>query len=249
MTLLEMTKDIMYELDPSHPVYTIYQTIESEKIVNIIISTYYNLIDGKDWPNLYKPFQLTQSSASTPTHMTISNSVLDFQYVKYNCRSSTDTKDKFVEIKFLLPKDFMKQLDSRDSSASNIDVITDASGIYLNILNDREPTYYTSFDEKTIVFDSFDSDVETYLKTIKTQCYGKVYPSVTIDDSTYLDLPIEAFSLLLNDAKSQVYLTILNTPNVKAEQNAVTQRRRMSQEAWKIRNGISYPDYGRKGKK
>ena len=34
--------------------------------------------------------------------------------------------------------------------------------------------------------------------------------------------------------------------NQKAEQVSVSQRRRMSQEAWKIKNGITYADYGRK---
>lgn len=249
MTILEIVQDIMYEIDPDRPVYTIYQSLESEKVANLVVSTYYNIIDGKDWPNLYKSFQLTQSSASTPTHMTFSNSVLDVQYIKYNTRLVTDSRDKYQEIKFLEPKAFMAMLDTRDSSAINVVQITDVTGIYLNIYKDRAPTFYTSFDEKTLIFDAYNADVETFLKTIKTQCYGKIYPTVVVEDGFYLDLPIEAYSLLLNETKSHAYLLLLNTPNPKAEQHAITQRRRMSQEAWKIRNGITYPNYGRQGKK
>jgi hypothetical protein len=247
MTLLELVKDIMYELDPDKPIYTIYQTVDSEKIANLIVTTYYSIIDGKDWPNLYTMFQLTETSASTPCHMTIPTGVMDVQYVKYNTRQSTDTKDKYVEIKFMEPENFMSMLDARDSSATEVTQIT--STIYYNFYNDRPPTYYTSLNETTAIFDAFDSDVETYLKTIKTQCYGKVYPTVTIDDDTYLDLPPDAFSYLLNSSKAIAYNRILKFSDVHAEQEVVTQRRRMSQEAWKIRNGYTYSNYGRQGKK
>ena len=92
-------------------------------------------------------------------------------------------------------------------------------------------------------------DVETFLKTAKNQCYGKVYPTVTVSDGFYFDLPPDAFSYLLNEAKSTCFLTLKQQQNNKAEQHAVTQRRRMSQEAWKLRNGITYPNYGRKSTK
>ena len=34
--------------------------------------------------------------------------------------------------------------------------------------------------------------------------------------------------------------------NGKAEKHSITQKRRMSEEAWRIANGITYPNYGRK---
>jgi hypothetical protein len=60
------------------------------------------------------------------------------------------------------------------------------------------------------------------------------------------DLPVQMFSYLLNEAKSNCFFTLKQMPNQKVEQAAVSQKRRMSQEAWRIKNGISYPHYGRK---
>ena len=54
------------------------------------------------------------------------------------------------------------------------------------------------------------------------------------------------FTYLLNEAKSASFLTLKQMPNAKAEQISVTQKRKMSQEAFKIANGITYPHYGRK---
>lgn len=249
LTYLEMVQDILSDMD-SDPVSSILDTVESTQVTQIIETTYYNIIDGRDWPQLYQPFRLTESSASTPTHMTLSNSVIDLKYIKYNVRSSTDTRDRYEEIIFMEPQEFMDMVDARDSSSTTtITQVTDASNIKINVFKDRRPTYFTSFDEDTIIFDAYDSDVETYLKTAKTQCYGKLYPSVSTIDAFYFDLPTDAFTMLLNEAKSTCFLTLKQQQNPKAEQHAITQRRRMSQEAWKIRNGITYPNYGRKGKK
>lgn len=245
-TVGELVDDILSSMD-SDPVTLYDDTEESRQVAQILETTYYNLIDGKDWPNLYQMFQLTETTASTPCHMTIPKGVMDVQYIKYNCRNSTDTKDKYLEIKFLPPREFMAMLDGRDSSSSIVDQINDT--IYYNFYNDRAPTYYTSINETTVIFDAYDSDIEAYLKTNKTQCYGKIYPTVTMADGFYFDLPPDAFSLLLAEAKATAFQELKQIQNPKAETHAITQRRRMSQEAWKLRNGITYPDYGRKGHK
>ena len=245
MTVGEMVDDILNDMD-SDPVTLYNDTEESRQVAQILKTTYYNLIDGRDWPNLYKPFQLAESSVATPTHMTFGLDVMSFKYIKYNVRQVTDTRDKFVEIKFYDPQDFMRLLDVRDSSAANVTKITDTTGIFLNIYNDRAPSYYTSFDEKTVIFDAHDSAVETFLKTVKTQCYGRIEPVVTLSDGFYFDLPTDAFSLLLNTAKSVSSITLKQMPNLEAKEAAITQKRRMSQEKWKKEQGIKYPDYGRK---
>lgn len=248
MTYLEIVTDILSDMD-SDEVSSIFDTVESNQVAQIVETTYYNIIDGKDWPHLYKPFQLTESSTTTPTHMAIANTVMDIQYVKYNVRKVADTRDRYTEMMFKEPHEFMKMVDDRDSSATNIDQVTDPSSILINVYNDRAPTYFTSFDEETIIFDAYDSAVETFLKTAKTQCYGKVYPTVTRVDSFYFDLPQDAFSYLLNEAKSTCFITLKQQQNIKADQHASLQKRRMSQEAWKLRNGITYSDYGRKAHK
>ncbi len=243
-TYLEIVQDIMSDMD-SDEITSLFDTVESTQVAQIVQTTYFNIIDGKDWPQLYQAFRLTETSASTPTHMTIGSTVMDFKYVKYNVRTATDTRDRQRDMVFMEPHEFMTMVDDRDSAATNVSVITDTSGIAINILKDRAPTYFTSFSEEVIIFDAYDADVESFLKTTKNSCYGKIYPTVSQTDSFTFDLPIDAYSYLLNEAKSTCFLTLKQQQNMKAEQHSVTQRRRMSQEAWKIRNGITYPNYGR----
>lgn len=246
MNLLEIVQDILSDMD-SDEINSINDTLESVQVAQIVKTTYYNILDGKDFPFLYELFQLsTSGTTARPTHMRIPDTIMDLDWIKYNVRKSTDTRDKFQKIQYKSPEDFVEITDKRISSDSNISTITDASGIKIYIYKDRAPTYFTSFDDDYLVFDAYDSAVETTLQNSKTQCHGKKNVSFTLSDAFIPDLPVQMFSYLLSEAKSTAFLTLKQMANPKAEQISVSQKRRMSQEAWKLRNGISYPHYGRK---
>jgi hypothetical protein len=57
------------------------------------------------------------------------------------------------------------------------------------------------------------------------------------------------FSYLVNEALSTCSMRLKQAADPKAEQHSISQRRRMSQAAWKTANGITYPNMGRRGKK
>jgi len=245
MTLLEMTQDILSDMD-SDEVNSINDSVESLQVAQIIKTTYYNIIDGRDYDFLYELFQLDASGTSSrPTHMKLPENIIDLKYIKYNCKTLTDTKDKYLKIKYLMPEDFMEVVDKRDSSKSNVTVVTDPTGISINVMNDKAPEYFTSFDDENLVFDSYDSEVDTTLQNNKTQCHGKRSVAFTLLDSFTPDLPVQMFSYLLAEAKSTAFVTLKQMPNAKAEQISNSQKRRMSQDAWRVKNGIHYPNYGR----
>jgi len=245
MTLLEMTQDILSDMD-SDEVNSINDSVESLQVAQIIKTTYYNIIDGRDYDFLYELFQLDASGTSSrPTHMKLPENIIDLKYIKYNCKTLTDTKDKYLKIKYLMPEDFMEVVDKRDSSKSNVTVVTDPTGISINVMKDKAPEYFTSFDDENLVFDSYDSEIDSTLTNTKTQCHGKRSVAFTLSDSFTPDLPVQMFSYLLAEAKSTSFVTLKQMANAKAEQVSVSQKRRMSQDAWRVKNGIHYPNYGR----
>ena len=246
MTLLDMVQDIMSDMD-SDEVNSISDTAESLQVAQIIKTSYYNIIDGKDFPWMYELFQLdTSGTTSRPTHMRLPEDIIDLKWIKYNNKKSTDTKNKLEKIVYKTPEEFLDIVDARDSSASEVTAIQDPSDVLINIYTDRGPKYFTSFDDDNLVFDAYDSAKETNLTNSNTQVYGKRSVAFTLADSFTPDLPVQMFSYLLNEAKSTAFLTLKQMANQKAEQQSVSQRRRMSQEAWKIKNGITFGNYGRK---
>lgn len=247
MTVLDMTQDILSDMD-SDEVNSINDTVEALQVAQILKSTYFNIIDGRDWPHLYQPFQLTASTTTArPTHMRLPDNIIDVSWVKYDCKELGETRDRVKSIVYKTPAAFQEILEQRDSTDLTVTEVADPSGISLNVHNDRAPLYFTSFDNEYVVFDAYDIAVEDTLKTSKTSCYGKVYPTWTMSDSFIPDLPTQSFSYLLNEAKSTASLRLKQTPDQKAEQHSITQKRRQSQAAWRIAGGITMPNYGRGG--
>ena len=246
LTLLEIVTDILNDLD-SDEVNSINDTVESLQIAQIVKTTYNNIIDGKHWPHLYELFQFEDLSATAkPNYLKIPATIISIEWIKYNVRKITDTKDKFTDIIYKAPFDFVELVNSRDSSLSTIQVVSDFSGVTLNIQNDKAPQFYTSFDDQYILFDSFDSGVDTTVMASKSSGWGRREATFTISDTFIPDLPTQMFSYLLAESKSAAFSVMKQALNAKAEQNSKTQRYRMSQDAWRITKGIQYPDYGRK---
>lgn len=246
LTLLELVQDILSDLD-SDPVNSISDTVEALQVAQILKTTYNSLMDGRHWPHLNELGQLEAlSDTEKPNYFKIPDKIINVDWVKYNTRSSTDTKDTIKTIVYKTPADFLDIVDARDSSASNVQVVVDFSKIPLNILNDKAPQYFTSFDDEYIVFDSFDVGVDDTLKQSKSSVQGRRKTTFSITNLFVPDLPAQSFSMLLAEAKAVAFSVLKQTTNAKAEQHSVTQRRRMSQDAWKLTKGITYPHYGRK---
>ena len=249
LTVLEMTQDILSDLD-SDEVNSINDSVESLQVAQILKSTYFNIIDGRDWPHLYQNFQLTASGTTArPTHMRLPDNIIDVSWIKYDCKEFGETRDRVKPIQYKAPTDFLELLEQRDSTDATVTEVVDTSNISMNIYNDRAPLYFTSFDNEYVVFDAYDIAIDTTLQTSKTSCYGKVYPTWTMADTFIPDLPTQSFSYLLNEAKSTASLRLKQVPDQKAEQHSITQKRRQSQAAWRIAGGITMPNYGRNGRK
>src|SRR4030042_1734061 len=112
-SLLDMVQDVLSDMD-SDEVSSINDSVEALQVAQIIKSTYFNIIDGKDWPHLYQMFQLEASGDNMlPTHMRLPDNVIDLMWVKYDVKQFGETKDKVTQITYKEPADFMWILDSR----------------------------------------------------------------------------------------------------------------------------------------
>lgn len=244
MTLLEMTQDILSDMD-SDEVNSINDSVESLQVAQIIKTTYFNIVNGRDYPHFNELFQLDSASDTRPTHMKIPDTIENVLWIKYNIKKTLAAKNEYREIKYLTPEDFVNHVDVRNSTDSKITVVDSFQGIKLNIYNDRAPEYYTSFDEEYVVFDNYIQTTDTHLQKSKSQAFGKRAVTFTLSDNFTADFPVQMFSYFLAEAKSAAFITLKQMANAKAEQTSVSHKRRMSQDAWKLERGIKYPNYGR----
>lgn len=247
-TLLDIVQEILSDMD-SDEVNSINDTVESLQVARVVRSTFDNVITGREYPHKNTLLKLQASlDVTKPTHMKLPENVIELLSLNYNKKKLADTKEKYSKVTYVSPDEFILKTNYRDSSADNVLVVEEAD-VDLFILTDTAPSFFTSFDDEWLVFDSYDSLVDSTLQESKTQCFGKVQPEFLMEDDFIPDLPIQLFPYFINEAKSTAFLVVKQMPNQKAEQHSVSQRRRMSQDAWRLTKGIQRPDYGRRSKK
>ena len=228
-------------------VNSIYDTEESEQVAGIVISTYRAMVSNTKWPSHRRLTDLDPYSDSTkPTHMTLDDNVKELISVNYNTAKSGDTRKLYTEMKYCSPDDFLRKTNMRNTDSSNTVVITDPSGVDIIILNDTAPSYFTSFDDSTIVFDSYDSTVDSTLQSSKFQVTAYIMTELSMNDTSVPDLPPDAFTALIEEATSRCQSKIRQFNDVKSEQESQRQSRWLSRKAFRTNGGIKYPNYGRR---
>lgn len=245
-TLLEIVQYILNEIS-SDAVNSISDTTESEQVALIVRGCFEEMVTNRNWPSHRKLIQFDESGDLTrPNYLKLPNYLKELSSFKYDKALVTDTSRKFSDVKYITPEEFLALSVVRDSTASNVETISDFNGGEILILNDQPPTYWTSFDDTYLVTDSYDSSVDTTLQKSKSQALAYIIPTWVHDDSAYPDLPDEAFPALIEEAKSTAFISVKEMANQKSEQKAQRQQRWLSRKAWRLHGGIQYPDYGRK---
>lgn len=244
-TILELVQDTSSAVDGAD-VNSISDSEETLQIANDLRIVYYDLIGRKDWSFLRKLRTLDSvSNSSYPSHLKIPDNTSRVDYIKYNKRESVVGKNKFQDIIFKYPDDFLEEVNSRDSTAANMQVVTDFSGARITIKNDTHPTYFTSLDDKYIIMDAFKSTIDTTLTGANTQVMLYIAPTWTLDDNFIPELPSEMFPLLLAESISYAQARKDDVLLQKSEQTATRHQRHLSQSAGNIGVGIRRPNYGR----
>lgn len=243
MTLGDMVDDILNDMD-SDPVTLYNDTEESRQVAEIIIQTYFQIIDSREeWPHLLEFFRLTSAIPAKPTEMALPSSITKVKYLKYNTGASTPKVYKLV--KYLEPQAFMNVLDARNSADPNVTEFTDTSNVGLNIITDTAPSFWTIFGENRVLFDSYDAALDASgLVESKIQGYGMTYPTVTVSDGFIFNLPINLYRYLLNDAKSTAFIVLKQANNPKADFFSNQYKVATLDTAWPNRKNYKLRDNG-----
>lgn len=252
-TQIELVQDILYSMDGDE-VTNITDNYESTQVAHLLRTVYFDILNRSGLPEDTMIFQLTETDSTTPLVMTLPEGIKDVYWIKYDYTNTQDSDKQYTTIQPMGLEDFLSMSHLQDQSNSAIDLMT-ITGSFGNIdvlyRNDKPPAFYTTYDDRTILFDSIDLTVDTSnLQTTKTQCYGSQSPTYTFSNS--FDFPMideDQFPLLLAEAKSLAWAEMKQAVNTKAEQSAkrnwVVQSK--NKNAIKVLSPLdTLPNYGRK---
>ena len=245
MTLLEVVQEILSDMN-SDNVNSINDTIEAQQVVQIAKRTYFNMVNERILPHTAGFFNLTAIvEPDKPTHVRIEDNVIRVESIKYDCRKEISAPVNPQEIEYMRPKDFTDLVMQRNPNNPNVITVLDTVPLF--IYSNAAPTCWTSFDDKHIVFDSFDSEMDSTIQSSKCYAYGEREPVWSSIDEFVPDIPAKMFPYFVSETKSTCFYTIKEAPHQKVEQHADRQRKWLSGE--KFRAGgkrITFPNYGRR---
>jgi len=220
-TLLEIVQEILNDMD-SDEVNSISDTTESLQVANIVKETYFYLVSQMDFPEHTGLFQLNASGDNTkPVLMTVPSNVLKLYSIKYNKLLNGRTESVFDPVVYLDLPEFLDRTqelsttylqgtlvggvmvysESSSPSVSSMTATIDGTDFEFKYYKDRAPEYYTVIGDETIIFDAYDSSVDTTLQQSKTYCQGLLEPTFTLSDSYIPDLDATEFNWFINECK------------------------------------------------
>lgn len=183
LTKLKIVQDILSTLDLDE-VNSIGETVESEQISYIVDSIYDDMNGHKPWPHLreFSALEIT----TTANKFKIPDNIITVNDVWYNGE----------ELSYKTPKEMIQLLLDRDITESNID----DEGAY----NDRDPVYWSSYDDTNIIVDAYDSSLVSSLSL--ADMYHM--PSQMTADTDYPELPERFHSTLYHGALADAFYTL-----------------------------------------
>ena len=251
-TYLELVQTIGSSLG-SDEINSISDSVESLQIADIVKTTYFDIINRSNLPSHYSLTTLEPSNDITkPILMTVPNTVEEIKWIKYNCVEETSDPVNMQVIAYMSLESYLNSMDMLDTTESNVSSFNITSGtdtftIYYE--NDRPPSFYTTFDNNTILFDSYKSTVETTLQKSNSLCYSKLVIPFTLTDSFIPDLDDEQFPLLINEAKTLAWLELKQSPHPIADRNSKRNWTSIQKNKFATQHASdfdSFPDFSRR---
>jgi len=246
-TLLNTVQRVLDKLNLD-PVNSIADTEDSYLIAREAETSFYDFITRADWPDKIDLVKATSTSdLSKPTELILDEEVHYIDSLMYDVTRTGDANKSIRKIVWLEPEDFLEKVYSRNTSNDNV-VEVQYKDAPIFIYNDTMPNYYTSFDNKTIVLDSHDADVEDTLIGTKTICRGKIIPAWSESDSFVIPIQDSLFPTYLAMLASACSIYMNTQVNQEDERRQARGMSRMRREA--IKTELEYYPrfkYGRNG--
>tara|TARA_B100001564_G_scaffold329043_1_gene313219 strand:- start:487 stop:1164 length:678 start_codon:yes stop_codon:yes gene_type:complete len=222
----------------SEDVNTISDTIEAQQVASVVEDTYFNIIAARSIPEHNKLIPLVSlANNAKPTHFTYPARTKQLMRVDYNI--GTASVPDYREIVYVEPLVFIDRMDETAKKVTTVD-----QSVELFVASDKDPSYYTSFNDNHIIMDAYDVSVEANLASNKTRAFCAIYPTFSQTDSFAIDLDQTLMPLLLAESKSACMSLFKGGSDPKVEQAARRLKSYVQNDQYKTRLA-SRNQYGR----
>lgn len=244
-TVLEYVTTALSNMD-SDEVDSIDDTTESMQVAVLLKQMYFELVNRQEWSFLKGALAIVSAGdLAAPTKLVLPENCKRLRDLWYN----VDTAGGFQRqtIVYLEPMLFLRRFSGGQAAGDRL-LVNPGNNMPFYISTVNQPTFYTSFDDKHIWCDAYDSNVESTLQSTKVGAWGDRIPEFDITDAYVPFLPDHMVSLLqhtLNEAAMQVFKQTESPMDSKRVRRQTGQARRA--ESRLTRKTYFSNRFGRKG--
>lgn len=224
ITVLDVANKCLNDMN-SFQVNSISDTEEALQVASIIEDKYYSMLETMDWPvdSDYLPL-VTSAIDAGPTTLSIPTSVDKVDNLRYNGASL-----KHVDSEVFLST----ALSPTNADNPNMELVQFGPNIQGYVLNNKDPEFFTTFNDELIVCDSYNKDVEDKLVASKSLAEVFKHQVITIDDSTPIPITKKMQPYFLAEVKAACFKKVKQQVSDEDERDRRIQRSRLQAEAKK----------------
>lgn len=210
-------------------------------------NTYYDLVSRNDWPERYDLIEVDSvSDVSNPTALRLPDNLIEMKWLAYDTTKLTESRDTIDHLEKITPDEFLRRVYNRDSSEENV-VTIQYRGTPLYLLNDKDPEFYTSFDNATIILDSWDITQETTVQGNKTIAFASTVPNFKLEDEFVLPLDALTFPLFLAELTAAMSVHLNGQQAIEEERRRNRGIARLRRESFRTQQESLSNKFGRNG--
>lgn len=186
-------------------------TPEATKVENICKDMYRHLLTRKLWPYQKKIIRLPAASDNTiPTSFIMPPDVVRLDRISYRVQEAGKTV--FKEIRYVEPDEFLSRAMRNNWNSTDSLEVTTPDGATIFVGTNADPSYWTSFDDKNIVMDSYDRAQSTTLTESNCRAEVSVIAPWPTSPHDYIPIPGKYLPMYESMVKSAA--------NIKVRQEA-----------------------------
>lgn len=236
LTVLKIVQKVLTSME-SDEVESINDTTEAEDVASIAQDVYMDMTTWDEWPHQQSVGHLLGlSDTEHPTALALEDDNISVINIKYKVE---DSPAVYRTIKYVDPATFLEHgysLATQIDRAVPVKDVTDDNLIYY-VTQDRDPEYYTTFDDKHLIFNSYNKEKDTTLQGSKSVVLAEKMPVFLLEDEFIPDLPIDMMSMFLSEVRANCHIWLKQQQSPKDEKRVLRGLSRSRQKKNRIQSG------------